>query len=116
MKRYVLFVGGGGARAAEALLVAASAGVLRAETIEVLLADADHHGLNSAELLRAKYADYARMQETLPGGSAPEDLCPFHTMLNFRAWPAELPGGDIAVLNNAFGFGGHDIATVFTTA
>ena len=93
MKRYVLFVGGGGARAAEALLVAASAGVLRAETIEVLLADADHHGLNSAELLRAKYADYARMQETLPGGSAPEDLCPFHTMLNFRAWPAELPGG-----------------------
>ena len=47
MKRYVLFVGGGGARAAEALLVAASAGVLRAEKMDVLLADTDHRGLRS---------------------------------------------------------------------
>jgi 3-oxoacyl-[acyl-carrier-protein] synthase II len=30
--------------------------------------------------------------------------------------PAELPGGDLAVLNNAFGFGGHDIAVVVTSA
>lgn len=30
--------------------------------------------------------------------------------------PAELPAGDVAVLNNAFGFGGHDIALVFASA
>lgn len=28
----------------------------------------------------------------------------------------ELPQGDIAVLNNAFGFGGHDMSVVFTSA
>ena len=27
-----------------------------------------------------------------------------------------LPEGDIAVLNNAFGFGGHDVAVVVTSA
>jgi 3-oxoacyl-[acyl-carrier-protein] synthase II len=25
----------------------------------------------------------------------------------------ELPSGDIAVLNNSFGFGGHDVAVIF---
>jgi 3-oxoacyl-(acyl-carrier-protein) synthase len=28
----------------------------------------------------------------------------------------ELPGGDIAALNNSFGFGGHDVALVFRSA
>ena len=27
--------------------------------------------------------------------------------------PRELPSGDIAALNNSFGFGGHDVALVF---
>lgn len=93
MKRYVLFVGGGGARAAEALLVAASAGVLRADMLQVLLADVDNHGLRSADMLRAKYADYDRMQVALSRMEAAGDLTPFHTMLNFASWPAQLPGG-----------------------
>lgn len=93
MKRYVLFVGGGGARAAEALLVASCAGVLRAESLQVFLADTDHHGLRSAELLRAKYADYDRMQVALQGATADAEMAPFRTMLNFTAWPAQLPGG-----------------------
>lgn len=93
MKRYVLFVGGGGARAAEALLVAASAGVLRADLLQVLLADVDNHGLRSADMLRAKYADYDRMQVALSRTEAAGELTPFHTMLNFASWPAQLPGG-----------------------
>jgi len=28
----------------------------------------------------------------------------------------ELPAGDIAALNNSFGFGGHDVALVFRSA
>ena len=28
----------------------------------------------------------------------------------------ELPSGDIAALNNSFGFGGHDVALVFRSA
>lgn len=30
--------------------------------------------------------------------------------------PHDLPHGDIAVLNNSFGFGGHDVAIIFTSA
>ena len=30
--------------------------------------------------------------------------------------PRELPSGDIAALNNSFGFGGHDVALVFRSA
>lgn len=93
MKRYVLFVGGGGARAAEALLVAASAGVLRADAIQVLLADTDHHGLRSAELLRAKYADYDCLQNVMQDEQPSGDLRPFGTQLTFCSWPSALPGG-----------------------
>lgn len=93
MKRYVLFVGGGGARAAEALLVAASAGVLRAEKMDVLLADTDHRGLRSAELLRAKYADYGRMQQAMRHEERQDGLRPFGVQLHLHSWPRELPGG-----------------------
>ena len=30
--------------------------------------------------------------------------------------PHERPAGDIAALNNSFGFGGHDVALVFRSA
>ena len=45
MKRYVLLVGGTGARLADALICAASAGVFPAEKLEVLLADTDRRGV-----------------------------------------------------------------------
>lgn len=93
MKRYVLFVGGGGARAAEALLVACCAGVLRAEQLQVLLADTDRRGTLSAGMLQAKFADYGRMQEALQGEAPAPDLTPFRTSVQFSSWPASLPGG-----------------------
>lgn len=93
MKQYVLFVGGGGARAAEALLVACCAGVLRADQLQVLLADTDHRGTLSAGMLRAKFADYSRMQEALQGEEPAPDLTPFRTSVSFSSWPESLPGG-----------------------
>lgn len=33
-----------------------------------------------------------------------------------RDKPRELPEGDIAAINNSFGFGGHNVALVFTNA
>ncbi len=30
--------------------------------------------------------------------------------------PRPLPSGDIAAVNNSFGFGGHDVALVFRSA
>lgn len=89
MKRYVLPVGGSGARVAEALLCAACAGVFQADELHVLLADTDHRGSRSAELLRAKYADYARMQQLC--GQQEGAIRPFGTRLTFRAWPEALP-------------------------
>ena len=93
MKRFVLFVGGSGARAAEALLVAACAGVLQSDALEVLLADTDRRGLRSAELLQAKYADYDRVQAAAADLAVKGAVRPFRTMLKFRAWPRKMPGG-----------------------
>jgi len=93
MKRYVLLVGGSGARVAEALLLGACAGVFQADVLNVLLADTDHRGTRSAELLRAKYADYDSLQVALTGMLNEASVQPFRTQLNFRSWPRELPGG-----------------------
>lgn len=87
MKRYVLLVGGTGARIADALLTAASAGVFPAETLEVLLADTDRRGVRSARLAAAKMADYARVHDAMRAKSGP-----FAVQLNFTGWPASLPG------------------------
>lgn len=92
MKHFVLFVGGGGARAAEALLTACCAGVLRADRLQVLLADTDHRGALSAELLQAKYADYSYVQCALQQDKPARDLTPFRTMVDFHSWPQTLPG------------------------
>ncbi len=86
MKRYVLLVGGTGARLADALLVAASAGAFPAERLEVLLADTDHRGVRSAGLVSAKMADYARIHRAI---KKPEG--PFRTEVAFSSWPSKLP-------------------------
>ena len=87
MKRYVLLVGGTGARLADAMLVAASAGAFPKETIDVLLADTDRRGVRSAGLVAAKMADYARVQQAMQKSEGP-----FRTELAFSSWPETLPG------------------------
>ena len=87
MKRYVLLVGGTGARLADALLVAASAGVFPAERVNVLLADTDRRGVCSAGLVSAKMADYARVHQAMQKAEGP-----FRTELAFSSWPKALPG------------------------
>ena len=86
MKRYVLLVGGTGARLADALLVAASAGAFPAGKMSVLLADTDRRGVRSAGLVAAKMADYARIHHAMEN---PEG--PFRTEVAFSSWPAKLP-------------------------
>lgn len=86
MKRYVLLVGGTGARQADALLVAASAGVFPAEKVNVLLADTDRRGVRSAGLVAAKMADYARIHQALQRSEGP-----FRTEVAFSSWPENLP-------------------------
>ena len=71
MKRYVLLVGGTGARLADALIVAASAGALPAEKLNVLLADTDRRGVQGASLVSAKMADYARIYQAVETKEGP---------------------------------------------
>ena len=86
MKRYVLLVGGTGARLADALIVACSAGAFPAEKLEVLLADTDRRGMRSASLVSAKMADYARVHQAMQGTEGP-----FRTEMAFSSWPQSLP-------------------------
>ena len=87
MKRYVLLVGGTGARLTDALICAACAGVFPAEKVNVLLADTDRRGVRSAGLASAKVADYTRVQQAMPSAEGP-----FRTELAFSSWPKNLPG------------------------
>ena len=43
----------------------------------------------------------------------PEDNLPINIAANR---PVTLPQGDLAALNNSFGFGGHNVAIAVTTA
>lgn len=86
MKRYVLLVGGTGARLADALLCAVSAGAFPAEKVNVLLADTDRRGVRSAGLVAAKMADYARVHQAVR-----EEEGPFRTEVAFSSWPKALP-------------------------
>lgn len=88
MKRYVLLVGGAGARLTDALICAASAGIFPAETLNLLLADVSRRSTHSASLAAAKLADYARIHQAMPHAEGP-----FRTELAFSSWPKALPGG-----------------------
>ena len=98
MKRFVLFLGGTGARAAEALMLAAAAGAFQAEEVSVLLADTDSS--RATELLQAQYADYARVHEALGRKAGTE---PFSTALTLQTWPENMPGEAAAMADWAAG-------------
>ncbi|MGP9536869.1 beta-ketoacyl-[acyl-carrier-protein] synthase family protein [Brachybacterium sp. AOP43-C2-M15] len=74
------------------------------------------HLLGGAGALETVFSALAAHHRISPPTINIENLDPETPMRIAQNAPAELPGGDIAVLNNAFGFGGHDIAVVLTSA
>ncbi|MGY5764624.1 beta-ketoacyl-[acyl-carrier-protein] synthase family protein [Brachybacterium sp. DNPG3] len=74
------------------------------------------HLLGGAGALESVFSVLAAHHRVAPPTINIENLDPETPMRIAQNAPAELPGGDIAVLNNAFGFGGHDVAVVFTSA
>lgn len=74
------------------------------------------HLLGGAGALESVFSVLASHHRLVPPTINIENLDPETPMQIAQNAPVELPGGDIAVLNNAFGFGGHDIAVVFTSA
>lgn len=74
------------------------------------------HLLGGAGALESVFSVLAAHHRLVPPTINIENLDPETPMRIAQNAPVELPGGDIAVLNNAFGFGGHDIAVVVTSA
>ncbi|WP_394216947.1 beta-ketoacyl-[acyl-carrier-protein] synthase family protein [Brachybacterium vulturis] len=74
------------------------------------------HLLGGAGALESVFSVLAAHHRTAPPTINIDTLDPEAQIRVAQNAPAELPGGDVAVLNNAFGFGGHDIAVVFTSA
>ena len=74
------------------------------------------HLLGGAGALETVFSVLAAHHRTVPPTINIENLDPETPMAIANGAPAQLPDGDVAVLNNAFGFGGHDIALVVASA
>ncbi len=89
--------------------------------------DADHaivtgtksmtgHLLGGAGAVESIFAILALRDRLVPPTANLVDLDPQVDLDVAVGAPRELPAGDIAALNNSFGFGGHDVALVFRSA
>jgi 3-oxoacyl-[acyl-carrier-protein] synthase II len=74
------------------------------------------HLLGGAGGLESVLSVLALRDRKAPPSINIENLDPEVPLAIVQGEPAKLPEGDVAVLNNAFGFGGHDIAVIFTNA
>ena len=90
-------------------------------------ADADHtvvtgtksmtgHLLGGAGAVESIFTILALRDRLVPPTANLVDLDPAVNLDVAAGAPRELPSGDIAALNNSFGFGGHDVALVFRSA
>lgn len=73
------------------------------------------HLLGGAGAVESVFSVLAAKHRTAPPTINIENLDPDVHVRIAQGAPVDLPSGDIAVLNNAFGFGGHDIAVLFTS-
>ena len=89
-------------------------------------ADADHvavsatksmtgHLLGGAGAVESVFIVKALQERLAPPTINIENLDPAVTVDVVRDTPRQLPAGDIAALNDSFGFGGHDVVLVFKT-
>lgn len=74
------------------------------------------HLLGGAGALESLFSVLAAHHRLAPPTINIETLDPATPMDIADNAPRELPAGDIAVINNAFGFGGHDVTVVVTSA
>lgn len=74
------------------------------------------HLLGGAGAIESIFTILALRDRTVPPTINLENMDPeIHIPVAANS-PHELPSGDIAALNNSFGFGGHDVALVFRSA
>ena len=74
------------------------------------------HLLGGAGAVESIFSILALHNRVVPPTINIENLDEGVTMDVANGKPRELPSGDIAAINNAFGFGGHDMSVVFASA
>jgi 3-oxoacyl-[acyl-carrier-protein] synthase II len=74
------------------------------------------HLLGGAGAIESIFAILAIHHRIAPPTINIENLDPAVAIDVVRDQPRELPAGDIAALNNSFGFGGHNVALIVTNA
>ncbi len=74
------------------------------------------HLLGGAGAVESIFSILALHNRMVPPTINIENLDEGVTMDIANGQPRELPSGDIAAINNAFGFGGHDMSVVFASA
>jgi 3-oxoacyl-[acyl-carrier-protein] synthase II len=74
------------------------------------------HLLGGAGAVESIFTILALRDRLVPPTANLIDLDPAVALDVAAGAPRELPAGDIAALNNSFGFGGHDVALVFRSA
>ena len=74
------------------------------------------HLLGGAGAIESIFTILALRDRTAPPTINLENMDPEIHIPVAANFPHELPSGDIAALNNSFGFGGHDVALVFRSA
>jgi 3-oxoacyl-[acyl-carrier-protein] synthase II len=71
------------------------------------------HLLGGAGAVESIFSVLALRDRLVPPTANLHNLDPAVNLDVARDKPRELPAGDIAAVNNSFGFGGHDVAVVF---
>jgi 3-oxoacyl-[acyl-carrier-protein] synthase II len=74
------------------------------------------HLLGGAGAIESVFTLLALRDRLVPPTANLQNQDPEVTLDVAAGAPRALPAGDIAALNNSFGFGGHDVALVFRSA
>ncbi len=74
------------------------------------------HLLGGAGAVESIFTVLALRDRLVPPTANLQDQDPEITLDVAAGSPRELPAGDIAAINNSFGFGGHDVAVLFRSA
>ena len=74
------------------------------------------HLLGGAGAIESIFTLLAMRDRLVPPTANLQDKDPAVDLDIATGEPRRLPSGDIAALNNSFGFGGHDVALIFRSA
>jgi 3-oxoacyl-[acyl-carrier-protein] synthase II len=101
---------------AESVAIRAALGARTDDVVVTGTKSMTGHLLGGAGAIESVFTILALRDRLVPPTANLVDQDPEITLDVAAGTPRSLPAGDIAALNNSFGFGGHDVALVFRSA